>query len=281
MKKRTIRSKVAIAVVSGMLFSAVPTSFAASYTVQPGDTLWLIASRNQVSVAEVININKLANDMIYPGQVLTIPVKGNYTVRDGETLFTIARDAGIPLQALIQANPQLTDPNNIWSGLQIYIPVKPSTFVNGTFPLRYGTYRTLVNDYADGRSWSPTGTTVRTHEGIDIFADEGTPIYAVAGGTVMNVGWNSYGGWRLTVRSENNTVFYYAHLAGYAREFKIGDAIGQDQLIGYVGSTGQGPVGTKGLFLPHLHFGMYTLSPWKSFSPYTHLKWWELSIKKP
>lgn len=44
------------------------------YIVQEGDTLWKIARRFNVPLADIINLNKLCNpDMIYHGQVIIIP----------------------------------------------------------------------------------------------------------------------------------------------------------------------------------------------------------------
>lgn len=57
-----------------MLFTA--QAFAQStYTVQPGDTMWKIAVRNQVGISEIISANpQIKNpNLIYPGQKLTIP----------------------------------------------------------------------------------------------------------------------------------------------------------------------------------------------------------------
>lgn len=45
-----------------------------------------------------------------------------YTVRSGDTLFFIAQRNNISLQSLIEANPQLTDPNTIFPGQIICIP---------------------------------------------------------------------------------------------------------------------------------------------------------------
>lgn len=45
-----------------------------------------------------------------------------YTIRSGDTMFAIARRANIPLQSLIDANPQIVDPNVIRPGQIICIP---------------------------------------------------------------------------------------------------------------------------------------------------------------
>ena len=54
------------------------------------------------------------------------------------------------------------------------------------------------------------------HHGDDIFAALGTPVVAVANGTINRVGWHPRGGWRLWVRDAAANQFYYAHLSGYA-----------------------------------------------------------------
>lgn len=61
-----------------LLLFAFPLSASAtnlSHTVIKGDTMWKIASKYQVGISEVVNANpQISNpNMIYPGQVLTIP----------------------------------------------------------------------------------------------------------------------------------------------------------------------------------------------------------------
>ena len=54
------------------------------------------------------------------------------------------------------------------------------------------------------------------HHGEDLFAPLGTPLLAVADGTVFSVGWNDLGGWRLWLRDRRGNQFYYAHLSAYS-----------------------------------------------------------------
>ncbi|WP_339818378.1 M23 family metallopeptidase [Paenibacillus sp. FSL R7-0216] len=273
---------IAGAIAGTLLFSSI--SSAAPYTVKSGDSLWQIATAYQISTTQLKSMNQLTNDWIYPGQVLQVPGPTAYTVQNGETLWLISLKFKVSLNSLISANPQLSNPNNIWAGLQINLPAeaklsntvsKPDRFENGFFPLAKGTYTPMTNSYGDGRAWAEDGTAQRTHEGIDIFADEGTPVYSAMAGEVMNYGWSELGGWRLTVRVDGSTAFYYAHLSRYAKGIGTGSKITKGQLIGYVGSTGYGPEGTSGLFLPHLHFGIYQTSPWKALNAYPYLSWWE------
>jgi len=250
---------------------------AAVYKVLPGDSLWKISVSHGITIKQLIDINQLRSTSLIPGQLLQVPdPKNTYTVRAGDTMWKIAARLEISMPKLMAANPQLLQFNYIWPGLQLNIPLKPNAYVVGVFPLKKGTYQHYVNDYADGRGWTPDGQVVRKHEGIDIYAALGTPVYSVLDGTIIRYGWNEYGGWRLTIQADPSTAFYYAHLSGYAEGLFKGSTVKKGQLIGYVGRTGYGPVGTEGQFVPHLHFSIYSTSNWSSINPYTYLTWWEI-----
>jgi uncharacterized YkwD family protein len=45
-----------------------------------------------------------------------------YTVKWNDTMWLISKQNGITLNSLIQANPQVTNPNNIWQGMVLNIP---------------------------------------------------------------------------------------------------------------------------------------------------------------
>jgi murein DD-endopeptidase MepM/ murein hydrolase activator NlpD len=92
----------------------------------------------------------------------------------------------------------------------------------------------------------------RYHQGIDIFATRGTPVVAVADGSLFNVGYNGLGGWRLWVRDASGNTFYYAHLSAYAPAAREGASVARGTVIGYVGDTGDAR-GTS----PHLHFEIH------------------------
>ncbi len=79
---------------------------------------------------------------------------------------------------------------------------------------------------------------VRPHYGVDYAAPVGTPVWAVADGTVVYAGWNGGFGRQVIVRHMNGCQSYYAHLSSYGPGIKRGMPVTQKQTIGYVGSTG-------------------------------------------
>jgi murein DD-endopeptidase MepM/ murein hydrolase activator NlpD len=90
----------------------------------------------------------------------------------------------------------------------------------------------------------------RKHQGVDIFAISGTPVYAVVNGIVEEKAVNPLGGNKLWIRSPgDNWRYYYAHLSGYAPGISNGSRVKKGQVIGYVGNTGNARTTP-----PHLHF---------------------------
>jgi murein DD-endopeptidase MepM/ murein hydrolase activator NlpD len=90
------------------------------------------------------------------------------------------------------------------------------------------------------------------HHGEDIFAAEGTPLLAVADGTLHTIGFNKLGGYRLWLRDSEGNEFYYAHLSAYSPLAVEGRRVEAGDVIGFVGDTGDAYGGA-----PHLHFEIH------------------------
>jgi hypothetical protein len=105
--------------------------------------------------------------------------------------------------------------------------------------------------YGADRSDVPGGW----HHGDDIFVPIGTPVVAVADGTLNRVGWNKTGGWRLWVRDDVGDEFYYAHLSGYTPLALAGGSVRAGDVLGFVGDSGDA-ITTP----PHLHFEVHPRS---------------------
>ena len=104
-------------------------------------------------------------------------------------------------------------------------------------------------------TWHAPRGTDRVHEGQDIFAPKGTPIFSATSGYVYKIGENNLGGQTVSVIGAGGRVYYYAHLDAYATGLTEGEPVNTKTLLGYVGTTGNAQ-GTP----PHLHFGVYTSS---------------------
>ncbi|MDK2927797.1 MAG: N-acetylmuramoyl-L-alanine amidase [Bacillota bacterium] len=72
----TEKKSVMVGLAALLVFGVSAPAAAAAYTVQPGDSLWLIGQRYGVSVTALQQANGLWTDLIYPGDVLTIPDGG-------------------------------------------------------------------------------------------------------------------------------------------------------------------------------------------------------------
>ena len=86
------------------------------------------------------------------------------------------------------------------------------------------------------------------HSGVDLAADEGTPIWAARGGTVYRAGYNEYNGYYVGVDHGDGFSTVYLHMTHYVVD--VGDYVSQGETLGYMGSTGV----SSG---PHLHLTMY------------------------
>lgn len=114
------------AIASSLILILFVAAFSLSYTVKPGDTLGRIARDHDVSLSDLIAANNITNpNLIYPGQVLTIPKKDEvriHTVVSGDTVAKLATQYSTSMSAIITANG-LTNPNLIVVGQQLRIPV--------------------------------------------------------------------------------------------------------------------------------------------------------------
>jgi murein DD-endopeptidase MepM/ murein hydrolase activator NlpD len=104
-----------------------------------------------------------------------------------------------------------------------------------------------MNGSAYGDSWGAPRSGGRSHEGVDMLAPMGTPIYAVVSGSV-NFRQNRLGGNAVSLIGDNGNRYYYAHLASYEGTSR---RVNQGDVIGYNGDTGNA-TGT-----PHLHFEIH------------------------
>ena len=95
------------------------------------------------------------------------------------------------------------------------------------------------------------------HFAIDIVAETGSPVKAVADGTVIFSGWSAETGYVLLLKHDNDYISVYKHNGNLLKQ--QGDFVKSGEVIASVGSTGELSTG------PHLHFelwkGGYAMNP--------------------
>jgi murein DD-endopeptidase MepM/ murein hydrolase activator NlpD len=110
-------------------------------------------------------------------------------------------------------------------------------------------------------SGSGVGRALFMHEGVDLVAPLGTPIYAAADGIVVGAAPNGrYGNW-VRIEHSGKLATVYGHLMAFAPGIEPGEAVVRGELIGFVGSTGR----STGA---HLHFELQVDG--KAVNPITH-----------
>lgn len=89
----------------------------------------------------------------------------------------------------------------------------------------------------------------KEHNGVDYGAPIGTPVWAVADGTVVKAAHDASAGKHVCVRHPNGMETCYLHLSGFAAGVRAGARVAQKQVIAFTGNTGR----STG---PHLHFAL-------------------------
>jgi len=99
------------------------------YTVQPGDSLYGIASRFGVGSDQIYEANALGGlPYLVVGQALVIPTAETaYTVRPGDSLWSISRQFGTDADAIAKFNG-ITDPGRLMPGTVLRIPQKSKNY---------------------------------------------------------------------------------------------------------------------------------------------------------
>jgi murein DD-endopeptidase MepM/ murein hydrolase activator NlpD len=98
-------------------------------------------------------------------------------------------------------------------------------------------YTRISSSFTHAR-FHPILRKTRPHPGIDYAAPVGTPVWAVAEGRVTHAGWQGGYGRLVKIQHADGYESFYAHLSGFAKGIRVGQKVGQKQVIGYVGSSG-------------------------------------------
>lgn len=223
-----------------------PSGGATHHVVSAGQTLSGIAARYGIPIGQIVAANGITGERIYVGQQLrllpaagTVPTPGGtYTVRSGDTLSSIAQRFGTTVRA-IQAASGISDPNLVVIGKTLKVPAG-GTGGGGAIRCPVPGAR-FMNDWGFPRSGG------RFHEGNDLFAPRGTPVYATVTGTVVQT-VGVMGGNQVKLAGDDGVSYYYTHLHSFGSKGRVSAGT----VVGYVGSTGNAAGGP-----PHVHFEVH------------------------
>ncbi|EGP5403565.1 LysM peptidoglycan-binding domain-containing protein [Enterococcus faecium] len=129
--------------------SSSNTASGTKYTVKAGDSVWSVSNKYGITMAQLIQWNNIQNNFIYPGQQLTVSnsgstnsassntgssantnnsssantgsssSQGTYTVKAGESVWSVANKNGITMNQLIEWNNIKN--NFIYPGQQLIV----------------------------------------------------------------------------------------------------------------------------------------------------------------
>ncbi|MDD3268667.1 MAG: peptidoglycan DD-metalloendopeptidase family protein [Syntrophomonadaceae bacterium] len=239
------------------------------YIVKSGDSLWLIARRNNMYVNDIVVANQLKSDKLDLGQELLLLKSKPY-------LNVLARVEGNKVEP-IPFDIEVVVDKNASSGIRVkqdgqdgekrvvYVAtknngitsqreVKQETILKAAVKkiIVKGSKVTMVASRGGSGNleWPAYGIITQyyrgaSHTGIDIGAKSGSTIRAADSGYVSSAAYQGGYGRFITIDHNNGLVTRYAHCS--SMNVSEGQSVTKGQVIGTVGSSGR----STG---PHLHF---------------------------
>ncbi|GHJ41870.1 LysM peptidoglycan-binding domain-containing M23 family metallopeptidase [Streptomyces sp. TS71-3] len=215
---------------------------AATYTVKPHDTLAKIAHKKHVRGGwkHLYHLNRKVvgsdPDLIHPGEKLVLGAKHTAGA---------AKAKASPSSAAQSSAAKGTDTAAQTSGSGYTLPVDGATL---------------------GTPWHQAGSMWSSgyHTGQDFIVPTGTPVHAVADGTVVTAGWGGAYGNQVVIQHSDGKYSQYAHMS--ALKVTAGQTVKEGQEIGVSGATGN-------VTGPHVHFEIRTTPDYGSdIDPVAYLR---------
>jgi len=183
-----------------------------------------------------------AGEFLSEGRLLILPrpLSVTVTVKEGTTLYSLARAHGVTVADILAANA--VDPRALPVGAELVIPLDGAEAVPA---MADGMIR--LNWPLDGVITSPFGERdLGYHYGLDIAAEEGTRIYAAAEGIITEADWkNDAYGYAVMIDHGSGISTLYGHCSRLLVE--EGSRVMAGDAVALVGNTGN----STG---PHVHF---------------------------
>ncbi|MBW4470296.1 MAG: M23 family metallopeptidase [Stenomitos rutilans HA7619-LM2] len=259
-RSQVIAQATPVPALSQLTCASSALSRLVQHKVASGETLESIAQRYDLIPSTLMGFNPVlrsgkapvgAEILIPPYNGIRVEVKPNQTWRDVAKIYNIRPDVLFEVNGCQTAPKVVFVPGVNWSPVAATTPTaKPGV----TQPVRLLSAYPLTSKPARsalllGYGWGiqPLTGKVGFHSGIDLAATVGSPVLAVANGTVAFAGKQGAYGNLIVINHAEGLQTRYAQLATI--KVKAGQVVKRGQAIATVGTTG-----TPSSKEPHLHF---------------------------
>jgi LysM repeat protein len=172
-----------------LLVAAAPASGAVAHVVQPGESLWSVASANGISAESLASWNGISSDsLLIAGDTIQVPAVsevgasttstttstatvGSHVIASGESLWSIASANGITVDALASANGLSID-SVLIAGQSLQIPAATSTTSSAPAAGLTEIYSPNGTAYLDSTvapSWNSMRDASLSQYGVDLY----------------------------------------------------------------------------------------------------------------
>jgi murein DD-endopeptidase MepM/ murein hydrolase activator NlpD len=250
-----------------LLAPVVPaTADGKPYTVVEGDTFYAISKRLQVPVAILQSVNGIADpSKLRPGMVLKVP--SVHEVKKGETLYGIARDAGVKLDDLLALNA-LKATSVIKQGDLLILPAGARTTTAGTAAGTTAATTRLLDaskpvPAGGSMIWPHAGTRSPFQgrvlgsgslQGIAFTGSRGDPVFSATSGEVKWAAPYFIYGKTVLIKTGDGHLLLYA--GNEELMVRVGDLVTPGMEIARLGASPQGG-GARLIFSVHGRAGEY------------------------
>ncbi|MFC3352192.1 peptidoglycan DD-metalloendopeptidase family protein [Streptomyces echinoruber] len=216
--------------------AATPGAGPRTYTVKAGDCLASIADEQHVSGGwkKLYQDNRQAvgddPSLIHPGLKLILGKKAASASHASAPRRTAGATAKAPAAKAPAVKMMAAEVSPAGSAGGYTLPVSGATIGTGY--------------HVAGSMWSSG-----YHTGVDFVVPTGTPVKAIAAGTVVSAGWGGAYGNQVVIKLADGHYAQYAHLSQIS--VSAGQSVGKGQRLGLSGATGN-------VTGPHLHFEIRT-----------------------